>query len=115
MGNPTPSANRFEPTHRRVSLVISKGQGTTHNRQMNLDGPGVAWQQRDIATWEGLMEKTEKQVLWELVKLRKAMLKKEPDPSKKRVLREWIRDGLRQIRVQKRARRRAFTKRGTAA
>ena len=29
------------------------------------------------------MEKSEKQVLWELVKLRKAMLKKEPDPAKK--------------------------------
>ena len=56
------------------------------------------------------MEKSEKQVLWELVKLRKAMLKKEPDPAKKRVLRGWIRDGLRQMRVRKRAQKRAFAK-----
>jgi hypothetical protein len=56
------------------------------------------------------MEKSEKQVLWELVKLRKAMLKKEPDPAKKTVLRGWIRDGLRQMRVRKRAQKRAFAK-----
>lgn len=56
------------------------------------------------------MEKSEKQVLWELIKLRKAMLKKEPDPAKKRVVRGWIKEGLRQIRVYKRARRRGFTK-----
>ena len=29
------------------------------------------------------MEKSEQQVLWELIKLRQAMLKKEPDPAKK--------------------------------
>lgn len=56
------------------------------------------------------MEKSEKKVIWELIKLRKAILKREPDPAKKRILRKWIRDGLRQIRVQKRSRRRAFTK-----
>ena len=55
-------------------------------------------------------KKNEKQVLWELVKLRKAMLKKEPDPAKKRVLRGWIRDGLRRMRVGKRAQKRAFAK-----
>jgi len=56
------------------------------------------------------MEKSEKQDLWELIKLRKAMLKKEPDPAKKRVLKEWIKDGLSQIRGKKRARKRVFTK-----
>jgi hypothetical protein len=56
------------------------------------------------------MEKNEKQVLWELVKLRKTVLKKEPDPAKKRILKGWIRDGLRQMRVQKHARKRSFTK-----
>ena len=56
------------------------------------------------------MEKNEKQVLWELIKLRKAVLKKEPDPAKKRVLSGWIKDGLRQMRVQKRARKRVFAK-----
>jgi len=34
------------------------------------------------------MEKNVKQVLWELIKLRKAVLKKEPDPAKKKVL--WM-------------------------
>ena len=56
------------------------------------------------------MEKNEKQVLWELIKLRKAVLKRETDPAKKRVLSGWIRDGLRQMRVQKRARKRVFAK-----
>lgn len=54
------------------------------------------------------MEKSEKQVLWELIRLRKGVLKKEPDPAKKRVLRKWIKDGLRQMRVQKHARKRVF-------
>lgn len=56
------------------------------------------------------MEKSEKQALWELIKLRKAVLKKEPDPAKKRVLNGWIREGLRQLRVRKRAKKRAFAK-----
>ena len=56
------------------------------------------------------MEKSEQQVLWELIKLRKAMLKKEPDPAKKRVLRGWIKDGLRQMRMHKHARKRGFAK-----
>jgi hypothetical protein len=56
------------------------------------------------------MEKSQKQDLWELIKLRKAMLKKEPDPAKKRVLKEWIKDGLSQIRGKKRARKRVFAK-----
>lgn len=56
------------------------------------------------------MEKSEKQTLWDLVKLRKVMLKKEPDPAKKRVLRGWIRDGLRQMRVRKRAQKKTFAK-----
>ena len=56
------------------------------------------------------MEKSEQQVLWELIKLRKAMLKKEPDPAKKRVLKGWIKDGLRQMRLHKRARKRVFAK-----
>ena len=54
------------------------------------------------------MEKSEQQVLWELIKLRKAVLKKEPDPAKKRVLKGWIKDGLRQMRVHKHARKRVF-------
>jgi hypothetical protein len=56
------------------------------------------------------MEKSEQQVLWELIKLRKAMCKKEPDPAKKRVLSGWIKDGLRQIRMHKHARKRRFAK-----
>ena len=56
------------------------------------------------------MEKSEQQVLWELIKLRKAMLKKEPDPAKKRVLKGWIKDGLRQRRMHKHARKRVFAK-----
>jgi hypothetical protein len=56
------------------------------------------------------MEKSEKQVLWELVKLRKTILKKEPDPAKKRVLKKWIKDGLRQVRVHQHARKKAFAK-----
>ena len=56
------------------------------------------------------MEKSEQQVLWELIKLRKAMLKKEPDPAKKRLLKGWIKDGLRQMRTHKRARKRVFAK-----
>jgi len=54
------------------------------------------------------MEKSVKQVLWELVKLRKAMLKKEPDPAKKRVLKEWIKGGLREMRKHKNARKKVF-------
>jgi hypothetical protein len=56
------------------------------------------------------MAKSAKQVSWELIKLRRAMLKKEPDPAKRRVLKEWIKDGLQQIRLQKHARKRVFTK-----
>jgi hypothetical protein len=56
------------------------------------------------------MEKSEQQALWELIKLRKAVLKKEPDPAKKRVLKGWIKDGLRQMRVHKHARKRVFAK-----
>jgi hypothetical protein len=56
------------------------------------------------------MEKSLTQVLWELIKLRKAVLKKEPDPAKEKVLRGWIRDGLRQMRVQKRAQKKGFAK-----
>ena len=56
------------------------------------------------------MEKSETQVLWELIKLRKALLKKEPDPAKKRVLRGRTRDGLRQMRMHEHARKRAFAK-----
>ena len=56
------------------------------------------------------MEKSEQQVLWELIKLREAMLKKEPDPAKKRVLKGWIKDGLRQMRKRKHARKRVFAK-----
>jgi hypothetical protein len=56
------------------------------------------------------MEKSEKQVLWELVKLRKAMLKKEPDPAKKRVLKEWIKGGLREMRKHMHARKQVFAK-----
>jgi hypothetical protein len=54
------------------------------------------------------MQKSEKQVLWDLVKLRKAMLRKEPDPAKKRVLKEWIKDGLREMRKHKHARKKVF-------
>jgi len=46
--------------------------------------------------------------LWELIKLRKAMLKKEPDPAKKRVLKEWIKGGLREMRKHKNARKKVF-------
>ena len=56
------------------------------------------------------MEKSEQQVLWELIKLREAMLKKEPDPAKKRVLKGWIKDGLRRMRMRKHARKRVFAK-----
>lgn len=56
------------------------------------------------------MEKSEKQVLWDLVKLRKTLLKKEPDPAKKRILKKWIKDGLRQIRMHKHSRKRTFAK-----
>lgn len=56
------------------------------------------------------MERNEQQVLWELIKLRKAILKKEPDPSKKRVLKGWIKDGLRQMRMHKHSRKRVFAK-----
>ena len=75
---------------------------------MNINRAPSNRQRRNIATQEGRMDKNEKQVLWDLIKLRRAVLKKEPDPAKKRILKGWIRDGLRQMRVQKRARKRVF-------
>lgn len=50
------------------------------------------------------MAKSEQAVLRELVKLRRAILRKETDPKKKRVLRRWIKDDINRLRMHKHAR-----------
>jgi hypothetical protein len=52
------------------------------------------------------MAKSEQQVLRELVKLRRAMLRKEANPQKKKILREWVKEGVRQLRMHKHGRKR---------
>jgi hypothetical protein len=101
---------KFNRMDEQPATALEAGRAQPLTTPIGPEAHNFAGEPKVTATQEGRMEKSEEQVLWELIKLPKTVLKKEPDLAKKRGLREWIKDGLRQMRIHEHARNRAFAR-----